>query len=62
MVNQIFNKADTDGSGEIEYSEFVAATLNERDLLSQDRLKAAFKMFDKDDSGSISVDEIKQAL
>ena len=58
----MFDKVDTDGSGEIEYSEFVVATLNEKNLLSNNKLQTAFKMFDKDGGGSISIEEIKQVL
>ena len=58
----MFAKVDSDNSGEIEYSEFVVATLNEKNLLSGNKLQTAFKMFDKDGGGSISTDEIKQVL
>ena len=47
---------DIDGSGEIDYSEFVNAAINRTKLLSTDRLKKAFGMFDKDGSGTISTD------
>ena len=36
--------------------------MNEKALLTNDKLEAAFKMFDKDGSGLISTDEIKQVL
>lgn len=58
----MFAKVDSDNSGEIEYSEFVVATMNEKNLLSNNKLQTAFKMFDKDGGGSISIDEIKQVL
>jgi calcium-dependent protein kinase len=61
-VDEMFAKVDADGSGEIEYSEFVVATLNEKNLLSNNKLQTAFKMFDKDGGGSISIEEIKQVL
>lgn len=61
-VNEMFAKVDTDGSGEIEYSEFVVATLNEKNLLSNNKLQTAFKMFDKDGGGTISIEEIRQVL
>ena len=46
-MDRIFEKIDIDGSGEIDYSEFVMATMDQKKLLSQDKLKKAFKMFDK---------------
>jgi len=61
-VDELFNKVDADGSGEIEYSEFVVATLNEKNLLSNNKLQQAFNMFDKDKGGTISTAEIKEVL
>ena len=58
----MFAQIDADGSGEIDYSEFVVATMNEKNILSNNKLHTAFKMFDKDGGGSISTDEIKQVL
>jgi len=61
-VDAMFANVDADGNGEIEYSEFVVATMNEKQLLSSNKLQSAFKMFDKDGGGSISTDEIKTVL
>lgn len=61
-IDEMFAKVDTDGSGEIEYSEFVVATMNEKNLLNNNKLQTAFKMFDKDGGGTISIEEIKQVL
>eukprot|EP00117_Sycon_ciliatum_P036058 scpid83368/ scgid27208/ Calcium-dependent protein kinase 4 len=61
-ILKMFRQVDTDGSGFIDYTEFVIASMNEKQLLSNDKLQAAFKMFDKDNSGSISADEIKEVL
>jgi Ca2+-binding EF-hand superfamily protein len=58
----MFDSVDTDRSGFIDYSEFVIASMNEKNLLTNDKLQAAFKMFDKDNSGSISSQEIKDVL
>ena len=61
-VDEMFKKVDVDDSGAIDYSEFVVASMNEKNLLSNNKLQTAFKMFDKDGGGSISTDEIKQVL
>ena len=61
-VDNIMRQVDTDGSGEIDYSEFVAASMNRNKLLSKERLEAAFKTFDIDGSGTISADELKALL
>jgi calcium-dependent protein kinase len=50
----MFDSVDIDRSGYIDYSEFVIASMNEKQLLTNEKLQAAFKMFDKDGSGSIS--------
>ena len=39
--------ADTDGSGEINYTEFLAATIDERTYLREDYLRTAFSMLNK---------------
>jgi calcium-dependent protein kinase len=61
-VDKIMRIADADGSGEIDYSEFVVATMDKRKLLSNEKLEQAFNLFDKDKSGSISANEIKDVL
>jgi calcium-dependent protein kinase len=61
-VVTMFNAVDTDRSGFIDYSEFVVAAMQQRQLTSQDKLQAAFRMFDKDGSGIISADEIREVL
>lgn len=50
---EILKGADADGSGDINYSEFLAATMDEQIYMREDYLQTAFKMFDKDGSGKI---------
>jgi len=45
-VDEMFAKIDQDNSGVIEYSEFVIATINEKNLLNNQKLEKAFNMFD----------------
>lgn len=60
--NRYFISLTTLNSGFIDYSEFVVATMSEKNLFSEKKLKAAFKMFDTDDSGYISRDEVKESF
>lgn len=61
-VDRIFKLVDVDHSGEIDFSEFVTATVNRGELLKDEKLKAAFDVYDKDGGGTISTDEIKLVL
>lgn len=61
-VDRIFALVDTDHSGEIEFSEFVMATVRRDKLLSDEKLMAAFRLFDKDNNGCIDVRELKYHL
>jgi calcium-dependent protein kinase len=61
-IEKIFSSVDSDLSGEIDYTEFVAATMNQRTLASQKRLESAFKAFDKDGNGQISPQEVRLLL
>jgi len=61
-IEKMFDAVDIDRSGYIDYSEFVIATMNEKQLLTNEKLQSAFKMFDKDGSGLISAEEIKEVL
>ena len=53
---------DSDGSGAIDYTEFIAATLDRRQYLKEDVCWAAFQVFDRDGNGKISKQEIADVL
>jgi len=61
LIKQIM-KADLDNSGEISYTEFLAATLSEEIYMREDYFDAAFKMLDKDNSGKIDFNEMLSIL
>lgn len=61
-VDRIMEIADTDKSGAIDYSEWVVATINKNQLLSDEKMKQAFDIFDVDGGGTISSGEIKKIL
>ena len=61
-ANAIFDKADTDGSGNIDFSEWCTATINQNQLLNEGNMRAAFALFDKDGGGTIEAAEIAAIL
>jgi calcium-dependent protein kinase len=61
-LDNIFKSIDHDNNGYIEYEEFLRATIDRDLLLSENNLKLAFNLFDLDQNGSISVDEIKTII
>ena len=46
-VDKMFDEIDIDGNGSIDYTEFVMATMNEKSLMTNEKMQQAFKMFDK---------------
>lgn len=61
-MEEIFEKLDQDKNMCIEYEEFIRCTVNLETLLTEENLKLAFSAFDKDNSGTLSPDEIKSVL
>jgi calcium-dependent protein kinase len=61
-VEKIMDQVDTDKSGFIDYTEFIIATMTKEKLLSRKNLERSFKAFDKDSSGKITLDELKDFL
>jgi calcium-dependent protein kinase len=53
---------DQDKSGQISIEEFLRATVSYENLVTEKNLKYAFDYFDKDHSGSLSPDEIREVL
>ena len=53
---------DSDGSGSIDYMEFIAATLDQKLYVQRDVCWRAFRMFDRNGDGKISVAELSEIL
>jgi calcium-dependent protein kinase len=61
-VEMIFKNIDGDNNGYIEYEEFVRAAVDMESFLEENVLRFAFRYFDKDNSGEICYDEIKEVF
>merc|ERR1719183_1663422 len=59
---EIFHALDTNSDEEIHYSDFLAAMVSTRIAVHDDLLRQAFSKFDIDNSGYITVDNLKQVL
>lgn len=42
----MFKKVDTDGSGYIDFTEFMAAAVDLKKLASKEKIREAFNIFD----------------
>lgn len=66
MLKEIIDEVDADGSGELEFEEFV--TLAARFLVEEDaeamqqELKEAFRLYDKEGNGYITTDVLREIL
>mmetsp|Transcript_43344 Transcript_43344/g.41750 ORF Transcript_43344/g.41750 Transcript_43344/m.41750 type:complete len:95 (-) Transcript_43344:21-305(-) len=49
-------------NGVVDYSEFLVANLQSNELLTNEKLQAAFNLFDIDGDGRITLEEIKSLL
>jgi len=61
-IKDLFSQIDVDQNGKIDYTEFIAATVQESNYNKKEKIFETFSMFDKDNSGFITKDEILNAL
>jgi len=61
-LEDILKSVDCNGSGNLDYTEFVAATLDQKLYMKRDICWAAFRTFDLDGDGKITRDELQQVL
>ncbi|CAD8077426.1 unnamed protein product [Paramecium primaurelia] len=61
-VNTIFKRIDVNGSGKIDYQEFIIATIDQKKYFNREKLLMLFTQIDRDHSGELSRQEIKKLL
>ncbi|GFR41102.1 hypothetical protein Agub_g1747 [Astrephomene gubernaculifera] len=62
-LEQMIREVDKDGSGTVEFQEFVLLMQRQQAVPDQEEsLREAFKMFDRDGNGKISAQELKHVM
>ncbi|KAK3205266.1 hypothetical protein Dsin_019312 [Dipteronia sinensis] len=58
----LMNAADVDGDGSLNYGEFVAVSVHLKKMGNDEHLHKAFSFFDRNQSGYIEIEELREAL
>jgi calcium-dependent protein kinase len=61
-LKHIMEGIDADGSGVIDYTEFLAATIEKRQYIQEDVCWTAFRVFDMNGDGKITPNELRMVL
>lgn len=61
-IDQLFESMDSDHSGSIGYSEFLAATMDSKQFMKREVYWEAFRVFDLDQNGRITAKEFEQIM
>ena len=61
-IEDMIKEVDYYGNGKINYSEFLAATINVNTFMTDQKLQTIFQQFDTDNSGHITHENIKNAM
>lgn len=62
-IQDMINEVDTDGNGTIDFREFLDLMAHKmKDFDSDEELREAFKVFDKDQNGYISAAELRHVM
>lgn len=62
QIKSLIGELDYDGNSKINYSEFLAATVEVSTMLTHDKLMAIFKGFDLENKNELTVSNIKDAM
>ena len=61
-AEDIFKEIDFNNDGSINFSEFLTVNIKKEKLLNEETLDNAFRMFDIDGNGYITIDELKKTM
>ena len=61
-MRELFAAIDVDATGKVHYMEFLAASIEARGAIDEERLAEAFDRIDTDDSGHITIQDLRDFL
>lgn len=61
-IDRIIREVEYHGQNKINYSEFLAATVSIKKIITNERLVAVFKQFDTEGNGYITPQNIESAM
>ena len=61
-AEQIFSNIDYDNNGTISFDEFLKAAIDKKKILTEEKLKAAFALFDMNGDGDIEAKELQEVM
>ncbi|CAD8150941.1 unnamed protein product [Paramecium pentaurelia] len=62
QAERILEEIDKNLSGQIDYSEFIMASINQSKIISQKKIEQAFRIFDLDGDGYITKQELEDVM
>lgn len=62
QIDDLFHLLDSNGDDQVYYSDFLAATMEMRDRLREEAVRATFHRLDADHSGTIEAADLKLVL
>ena len=61
-ILKVFKKVDVDKDGKVDYSDFLTAAFDKRQLLTQKNIKRVFKLLDHNNNGYVTKDSLMETL
>ena len=62
VINNVFRLVDQNEKGTLDYTDFLVASYDKNDLLTEKKLELAFQYYDVDNSGLIEIHDLKDAM
>ena len=61
-ANELFEAIDFNNDGSINFSQFLTVNMKKEKICNEELLKQAFRVFDLDGNGYITIDELKETI